>query len=56
MLDIVTKAINNILEKENCKITDIEILMSGSFSNVLRIGDTIGKVGISRKTFNIPND
>ena len=30
--------------------------MSGAFSNVLRIGDTIVKVGIPRKTFNIPND
>ena len=56
LLGMVTKIVDNALEKENCKITDIQILMSGAFSNVLRIGDTIIKVGIPRKTFNIPND
>jgi len=56
LLGIATKVVDNTLEKENCKITDIKILMSGAFSNVLRIGDTIIKVGIPRKTFNIPND
>lgn len=56
LLGVVTKVVDNALEKENCKITDIQILMSGAFSNVLRIGDTIIKVGIPRKTFNIPND
>lgn len=56
LLGVVTKVIDNTLEKENCKMTDIKILMSGAFSNVLRIGDSIIKVGIPRKTFNIPND
>lgn len=56
LLEIVTKIVDRVLKKENCKITDIQILMSGAFSNVLRIGDTIIKVGIPRKTYNIPND
>lgn len=56
LLGVVTKIVDNTLLKENCKITDIQILLSGSYSNVLRIGDTIIKVGIPRKTFNIPND
>jgi len=56
LLGVVSKIVDDALKKENCKITDIKILMSGAFSNVIRIGDTIIKVGIPRKTFNIPND
>lgn len=56
LISIVTKVVDGVFEKENRTIIDIEILMSGSFSNVLRIGDTIVKVGIPRKTFDIPND
>ncbi len=56
LINIVTKTVDKVLEKENCKITDIKILLSGGFSSVIQIGDMIVKVGLPRKTFDIPND
>jgi len=56
LLNLVVKTVDKLLIKENCKISDMQVLMSGSFSSVLQIGDSIIKVGIPRKTFNIPND
>lgn len=56
LLNVVKNVVDKVLEKENCKITDVKILLSGNFSNVLRIGDTVVKVGIPRKTHKIPND
>lgn len=56
LFEVVVPIVDHLLEKENCRITDIKILLSGSYSNVLRIGESIIKVGIPRKTFNIPND
>ena len=55
LLDIVEGIVDKVLEKENCKITDVKILMAGRYSNVLSIGDYVIKVGIPRKTFNMPN-
>ena len=55
LLSVVEGIVDRILEKENCKITDVKILMSGRYSNVLSIGDYVIKVGIPRKTFNMPN-
>lgn len=56
LINTITKIVDKVLEKENCKITDIKILLSGGFSSVIQIGDTIVKVGKPRKTFSIPND
>lgn len=56
LLKHVTNIVNIVLDQEKLKVTDIKILESGSFSNVIGIGNTIIKLGKSRKTFNIPND
>lgn len=55
LLTTVEGIVDKVLQKENCKITDVKILMSGRYSNVLSIGDYVIKVGIPRRTFNMPN-
>lgn len=56
LLKYVTDIVDKTLEKEKLQIVDTKILMAGTFSNVIAIGDTIIKLGKERKTFNIPND
>lgn len=52
----VSKIIDKVLEKENARIIDIKIIGNGTYSNVLKIGNTVVKFGTPRKTFNVPND
>ena len=56
LIGLVTKAVVKALKDENCTITDTKNIVGGGFSNVIMIGNTIIKVGLPRKTFNIPND
>ena len=56
LVKIVLPIVDKTLEKEKCKLVDTKVLRGGGFSNVLAIGDTIIKVGLPRKTPNIPND
>lgn len=56
LIKIVTKITDETLKHENAKVSDIKTLQCGSFSSVIRIGDTIIKVGMPRKTFDMPND
>ena len=56
LMGIVTPIVDKILEKENCDIVNSRVVFGGAFSSVLIIGDNVIKVGIPRKTFNIPND
>lgn len=56
LIKIVTKITDETLRHENAKVCDIKMLLCGSFSSVIRIGDTIIKVGTPRKTFDMPND
>lgn len=58
--DALIKIVSNIVDKtmvhEKAKVMDIKTLLAGSFSSVIRVGDTIIKVGTPRKTFDMPND
>ena len=56
LLKIVTGVVDKAMEHEKCKIMDVKTLLSGSYSSVIRVGDTIVKVGTPRKTFDMPND
>lgn len=53
---VMAELVDRILNKENCELVDVQELFHGGFSSVIRIGDTILKVGKSRQTFDIPND
>lgn len=53
---LIDSLVNKILEEENCKITDAKLYTDGGYCNVLCIGSKVIKVGIPRKTFDIPND
>lgn len=56
LLKIVTGVVDKAMEHEKCKIMDVKTLLAGSYSSVIRVGDTIVKVGTPRKTFDMPND
>lgn len=56
LVELVKPLVDTALVREKCKITDTKTVHGGGFSNVLIIGDTVIKVGLPRKTFEIPND
>ena len=56
LLKIVTSIVDKSMEHEHAKVMDIKKLLAGSYSSVIRVGDTIIKVGTPRKTFDMPND
>ena len=56
LVHLVKPLVDTALVREKCKITDTKVLRGGGYSNVLQIGDTVIKVGLPRKTFEIPND
>jgi hypothetical protein len=56
LLKIVTSIVDKAMEHEHAKVMDIKKLLVGSYSSVIRVGDTIVKVGTPRKTFDMPND
>ena len=47
--------IDELLQSENCKYSDINYVTSGGYSQVYQIGNKILKVGNPRATYNIPN-
>lgn len=55
VIDIIRLIIDELIVSENVNLADIKKLQSGSYSKVIQIGNKILKVGIERKTFNIPN-
>lgn len=56
LVHLVKPLVDTALVREKCRITDTKILRGGGYSNVLQIGNTVIKVGLPRKTFEIPND
>ena len=56
LVQLVKPLVDTALAREKCKITDTKTIHGGGFSNVLIIKDTVIKVGLPRKTFEIPND
>ena len=56
LIKIVSSIVDKTMVHENATVMDIKTLLAGSFSSVIRVGDTIIKVGTPRKTFDMPND
>jgi hypothetical protein len=56
ILDVVYLIIEDVCKNEQISISDMEILSSGAFSDVLRLGDKIVKIGYNRGTKKFPNN
>lgn len=56
LLELVTKLIDRLLTKQNLNYTDIEILPTGTYSNVIGIGNKVLKLGKKRKQYKIKYD
>ena len=50
LIKIVSNIVDKTMVHEKAKVMDIKTLLAGSFSSVIRVGDTIIKVGTPRKT------
>lgn len=56
VMDVITKFVTELVEKQDLKYSDIKYLSSGSYSNAFLIGDKVIKIGRKRETYIIPND
>ena len=55
-IDLVLELIEEILEHENLKYKDIQYIGGGAFSEIIKIGTKIIKVGKKRHNYEIPYD
>lgn len=55
-VDLVLELIEEILEHENLKYKDIQYIGGGAFSEIIKIGTKIIKVGKKRHNYEIPYD
>lgn len=56
ILEVVYLLVEDICKNEGTKVSDMEILNSGTFSTALRIGDKVIKIGCKRGTKTFPNN
>lgn len=54
-LETLSIMIDELLQSENCRYSDINYVTKGGYSLVYQIGDKMLKVGRPRHTYNIPN-
>ena len=54
--DTVRLLVEEVAKEENVKLHDIKHLSTGGYSNVLKIGNKILKLGRKRKNFSIKNN
>ena len=51
----IDNIITELLEREKCEYSDIEIIGSGTYYKVLKIGEKVFKIGIPRRKHDFPN-
>lgn len=56
LIELVVKLIEEILSHENLEYKDIKYIGGGAFSEIIKIGDKIVKVGKTRHNYQIPYD
>ena len=56
LLELITKLVKEIKEHEKIKDIDIKKIKGGAYSEVLKIGTKVLKIGKSRATYQIPYD
>lgn len=56
ILEVVYLLIEDIAKNEHVKVSDMEIISSGTFSTALRIGDKVIKIGCKRGSKTFPNN
>ena len=56
LLELITKLVKEIKEHEKIKDIDIKKIKGGAYSEVLKIGTKVLKIGKSRTTYQIPYD
>lgn len=53
--DVLAQIIDELLESEKVRPIDIELLGTGSYSDVFQVGRQVLKIGRARETYQIPN-
>ena len=53
--DTMVQLLDELMESEDCRFSDVKMIGAGGYSNVYAIGDKILKIGEPRATYNVPN-